>query len=186
MSKPDSSSWAQVLANGSAEAPFDSRRLEFRWKTVKKGRLRPSASSPVDECRADHCQTSKDSCAKTECVARLKRQLSTVQTENNALAAAFTERLRDLDKLRIDISENCKMDNFFSNENEQSRIAVIKARRAKATPLLCECVNCQLESQRNESVIVNEKLSAAQYRLKVLREYRHANDKGSIQQTTSQ
>lgn len=186
MSDSNSTSWAQVLVDDSAATPSDSRRLEFRWKTAKTGRCRPNASTTTDECNGDHCQTSANRCTKKDCIAGLSRQLSILKAENKASVAAFTERLGDLDKLRNEISENCHMENFSSSEIDQSRVAVIKARRAKTTPASCECVYCQLAFQQNESGIAKERLAAAQHRLTVLRQYRLANDKGAVQRTTAQ
>lgn len=180
------SSWANVVTNGRAASAGAKEKLEFRWKAVKKGRLRAPAPEAASECRNDHCQVSESACTKKECTAYLERQLNIVKGENVALAAAFEARLLDLDKLRQELAEKCKMDDFFSPEMEQSRLAVIKARRTKIQPSLCECPSCQLAFHREEAVVLNDRLYAARHRLQVLREYRVANDREAIHRTSSQ
>lgn len=181
-----SSSWANIVTNGRAASASLNERVEFRWKAVKKGRLRTPARKAASECLDDHCQASESPCTKKECIAYLERQLSIGKGENVALAAAFEARLLDLDKLRQELAENCKMDDFFSPEMEASRLAVIKARRTKTRPALCDCLSCQLVLHQEEAAVLNEKLSAAQHRLQVLREYRIANDREAVHRTSSQ
>lgn len=165
MSQLHSHSWADVVNNSGAALLPQSGKQEFRWKIVKKGRLRRCAAAPANECNGDHCQTSKDPCTEKECIARLDRQLSIVKAENIAVAATFEARLHDLDKLRQEIAEYCKTDDFFSADAESSRLALLKAKRIKSTPVFCECLGCQLLFQQNESAISHQRLSAAQHRV---------------------
>ena len=186
MSQNCSDSWADVVTKGRAVSGGPNERLEFRWKSAKKGRLRAPAQKAASECCDDHCQASGTACTKKECIAYMERQLSIAGSENVALASAFEARLLDLDKFRQEIAENCKMDHFFSSEMEESRLAVIKARRTKTGPALCDCLSCQLDFYRDEAAVLNDKLSAAQHRLQVLREYRIANDREATYRTSSQ
>lgn len=127
VSESCSYSWADVVNNGHAAPARQNERLEFRWKSVKKGSLRARAATPESDCDGHHCQISEAPCTRKDCIARIDRQLVTVKAENIAVAGAFEARLRDLDQLRQEICENCKMENFFSSDMEESSLAVIKA-----------------------------------------------------------
>lgn len=88
-------SWADVVINNAADlTPAHSGRVEFIWKPVKKGRLRPSKLHI--ECNGNHCLLSDDACTKQACQDRIERQLGTVKAENIALASSFQTRLLDL------------------------------------------------------------------------------------------
>lgn len=184
MSKPHSHSWSRVVLEEGEAAPPDSRRQEFRWKTVKKGRLRPSAPQPTDyHCHGEHCYRSLDRCTRTECVAQIDREIDLIDSEIDALGAEFAERLYHIDKLNSSIRASCNMDNYYSSENEESSNALVVARQAKAPTVSCRCPSCKIAHKQNVRFVLSEKLSAAQLRLEVLGDYRVAHEKEPVEWT---
>lgn len=181
MAGPDSHSWSRVVDDSNAAAVFNNGKQEFRWKTAKKGRIRPSAPRPTEKCHEEHCRTVLGRCMKRDCIARIDRQLSLIKAENATLDAEFTKRLENIHELEREILRNCNMDEYYSSENHESTMARFATRLASVPGALCSCVSCELAYEQKVSSDWNDKLSAAQLRLEVLRDYRVAHEEEAVE-----
>lgn len=184
MAESDSSPWARAVRDGIAATVVQAGKQEFTWKPMKKGRLRPHAGTPKEDCYEDHCSLS-GTCSKEDCIARLAQQLDTLKAENIALDAACDGLRRQINDLVNEIFEECNIANFAS-ETESSKTALYRAssnRSLTLKRLSCGCTSCQLEIQQGDSKSLDECLSAARYRFQTLREYRIANDREAVQRT---
>jgi hypothetical protein len=183
MDVTEAKSFADVLANRDASRAVSKDSLQFQWKTGKVRSLK--IVTRPEGCNGKHCEQVEDHCEEEACMKRLKEELSTATSTNEATIADTQDQLQSIDELLWDISVHCRTDGLNYPSMEESRLALESALRGKTEGSLCECVACQLAFSQKESKALKEKASATKARLTILREYRRANDKEAMERTSS-
>ena len=176
-------SFADVVANRDAHQAVSEASLEFRWKTGKIRSLK--IVTRPEGCNGKHCEQGEDHCKEEACLKRLKEELNTATSTNEAIFIETQDQLQDIDELLWDISVHCRTDDLNYPAMEESRLALESALRSKTDASLCECVACHFAFRQKEAKVLKEKASATKARLTILREYRRANDKETLERTSS-
>lgn len=182
MAQNGNDSWARVATDRNEFHIRAGEKLEFTVKVAKKGRVKPSKQTNAAECLKEHCPSSQDYCGRMDCSQRLSRQVLSLRAENKESSANVKRQLFQIDKLREQIDNDCDTTQLFSEDMEISRLGIEKALEAGAVVTACGCMSCILDCHKGESELYYEQSSAAEERLKVLRQFLLAHEGKEDQQ----